>query len=128
MKSFKAHLEESCWKGYKAIGVKDKGGRKVPNCVPVSEQPTETDSKSTHKRGHVISRHVNSLKPIKSITTEQVDKKDTITVDIPLMIRILELARENVKTDVELHQIVERLISIRNKGVLTMDDYERIAK
>jgi hypothetical protein len=26
-----------CWKGYKAIGMKMKGGRKVPNCVPVSE-------------------------------------------------------------------------------------------
>jgi len=27
----------SCWKGYEAIGMKMKGGRKVPNCVPVSE-------------------------------------------------------------------------------------------
>jgi hypothetical protein len=26
-----------CWKGYEAIGMKMKGGRKVPNCVPVSE-------------------------------------------------------------------------------------------
>ena len=23
-----------CWKGYKQIGMKDKGGRQVPNCVP----------------------------------------------------------------------------------------------
>lgn len=23
-----------CWKGYSAIGMKSKGGRKVPNCVP----------------------------------------------------------------------------------------------
>lgn len=128
MKSFKAHLEESCWKGYKAIGVKDKGGRKVPNCVPVKEQPTNPESKSTHRRGHDISKHANSLKPINAITTESVDRKDTITVDIPLMIRLLELAREDVKTDIELHQIVERLIGIRNKGVLTMNDYKRIAK
>jgi len=26
-----------CWKGYEAVGMKMKGGRKVPNCVPVSE-------------------------------------------------------------------------------------------
>lgn len=26
-----------CWKGYEAIGMKMKGGRKVPNCVPVSD-------------------------------------------------------------------------------------------
>jgi hypothetical protein len=23
-----------CWAGYEMIGMKDKGGRKVPNCVP----------------------------------------------------------------------------------------------
>ena len=23
-----------CWTGYEMIGMKDKGGRKVPNCVP----------------------------------------------------------------------------------------------
>ena len=23
-----------CWQGYKQVGMKDKGGRQVPNCVP----------------------------------------------------------------------------------------------
>lgn len=23
-----------CWSGYTAIGMKNKGGKKVPNCVP----------------------------------------------------------------------------------------------
>lgn len=27
-------LKSACWKGYEAIGMKKKGGRKVPNCVP----------------------------------------------------------------------------------------------
>ena len=27
-------LKKACWKGYEAIGMKKKGGRKVPNCVP----------------------------------------------------------------------------------------------
>ena len=31
-------LTEACWKGYEMIGMKDKGGRKVPNCVPISEE------------------------------------------------------------------------------------------
>jgi Ni,Fe-hydrogenase I large subunit len=26
--------EAPCWKGYQQIGMKDKGGRQVPNCVP----------------------------------------------------------------------------------------------
>ena len=30
-----------CWKGYKQIGMKDKDGRQVPNCVPINEDTTE---------------------------------------------------------------------------------------
>jgi predicted RNA binding protein YcfA (HicA-like mRNA interferase family) len=58
---------------------------------------------------------------------EAVDRKDTVTINIPLLIRLLELAREDVKTDMELHHIVERLINIRNRGVLSMDHYNYIA-
>ena len=28
------HDEDPCWKDYKMVGMKDKGGKKVPNCVP----------------------------------------------------------------------------------------------
>ena len=58
---------------------------------------------------------------------EEIDKKDTVTFDIPLLIRVLELAREDVKSDMELHRIVERLLNMRKKGTLTMDDYDSIA-
>lgn len=47
MKTFKQYLEEvkkptgdlkkACWKGYTAVGTKEKNGRTVPNCVPVKE-------------------------------------------------------------------------------------------
>lgn len=30
-------LSERCWTGYKQVGGKKKGGRMVPNCVPVNE-------------------------------------------------------------------------------------------
>ncbi len=36
-------LCEACWDGYKQVGMKDKGGKMVPNCVPVEE---------THVPGH----------------------------------------------------------------------------
>lgn len=29
-----AELDEACWKDYKQIGMKKKGGKQVPNCVP----------------------------------------------------------------------------------------------
>ena len=57
-----------------------------------------------------------------------IDQKDTVTLDIPLLIRTLELAREDIKNDEELHRMVERLLNLKNKKKLTMDDYEYIAK
>jgi hypothetical protein len=63
-----------------------------------------------------------------NIKVESVDKKDTVTFDIPLLIRVLELAREDIKSDMDLHRVVERLINMRDKGMLTMDDYDTIAQ
>jgi hypothetical protein len=57
-----------------------------------------------------------------------IDQKDTVTLDIPLLIRTLELAREDIKSDEDLHKMVERLLNLKNKKELTMDDYEYIAK
>jgi hypothetical protein len=31
------YIDEACWKGYQQFGMKDKGGRQVPNCVPIKE-------------------------------------------------------------------------------------------
>jgi hypothetical protein len=72
---------------------------------------------------------INPMDPwsIKSGIAEATDKKDRVTLDIPLLIRVLELAREDIKTDMDLHRVVEKLIQIRNKGVLTMKDYNTIA-
>ena len=36
-------LNEACWDGYKQVGMKDKGGRQVPNCVPMSEDINSDD-------------------------------------------------------------------------------------
>ncbi len=58
---------------------------------------------------------------------EAKDKTDTVTLNIPLVIRMLELAREDIKSDADLHKVIEKLISIRDKGTLTMDDYEFVS-
>jgi hypothetical protein len=70
----------------------------------------------------------NDLRARKSELSEAVDKKDTVTMDIPLLIRVLELTREDIKTDAGLHRMVEKLIAIRNKGTLTMDNYDTISQ
>lgn len=30
----KTKMNRPCWKGYEMVGMKNKNGRKVPNCVP----------------------------------------------------------------------------------------------
>lgn len=61
------------------------------------------------------------------IVKEGNDPQDTITMDVPLFIRMLELAREDIKSDVELHNVVERTLALKNNGTLTMDNYDDIA-
>ena len=41
--SFEDMVEEACWKGYKQIGMKKKGGKQVPNCVPENVEENEED-------------------------------------------------------------------------------------
>jgi hypothetical protein len=64
----------------------------------------------------------------KEYIVERADAKDTVTFDIPLLIRVLELTREKIKSDIDLHKMVERLIQIRRKGILTMNDYKLITR
>jgi hypothetical protein len=53
--------------------------------------------------------------------------KDVIKLDVPLFIRLLEYAREDAQTDMDLHDVAENIISLAASGkTLTMDDYSSI--
>ena len=53
--------------------------------------------------------------------------KDIISVDVPLFIRLLEYAREDAQTDMDLHDVAEIAISLSETGkTLTMNDYDMI--
>lgn len=67
------------------------------------------------------------VKKLKNHTTTNMNPKDTITVDVPLFIRLLEYAREDAQTDMDLHDLAENIIGLSEDGeVLTMDDYNAI--
>ena len=42
-------VDEACWKGYKAYGMKKKGGKMVPNCKPVGSVKKEGASYGLYK-------------------------------------------------------------------------------
>jgi len=55
------------------------------------------------------------------------DKVDTITMDIPLFLRMLEYSREDASQDMDLHDVTEKANSLgKEKGILSMEDYKEI--
>jgi hypothetical protein len=53
---------------------------------------------------------------------------DTIQLDVPLFIRLLELAREDVKQDADLHDVAEIVTKLSAHGLVTMADYDKIVE
>jgi hypothetical protein len=67
--------------------------------------------------------YLSSRKSMKEIS----NPTDTIKMDVPLFIRMLEYAREDAKTDMDLHDATEKAITLSTSGkVLTMADYSSI--
>ena len=58
---------------------------------------------------------------------EEGDVVDTVTLDIPLFIRMLEYAKEDAQTDMDLHGVAEKAIALnKSKEMLSMEDYNTI--
>ena len=67
---------------------------------------------------------VQTRKPVKD---KEKNPMDVIKMDVPLLIRLLEYAREDAKVDMDLHSVAENLIELsKNDLVLTMTDYDSI--
>jgi len=55
------------------------------------------------------------------------DAVDTITMDIPLFLRMLEYSREDASQDMDLHDVTEKANKLgKERGILSMEDYEEI--
>lgn len=70
--------------------------------------------------------HKDASKSVNSNNINESDNTDQVTLDIPLVIRLLEYAREDAKTDMDLHFVAEKLTALSNKDCLTMADYNAI--
>jgi hypothetical protein len=64
----------ACWKGYQQIGMKMKGGRPVPNCVPMKEGGSED---------HEVSMAQNALSDIISSASKLQNMLGTDEINIP---------------------------------------------
>lgn len=51
---------------------------------------------------------------------------DIVKLDVPLFIRLLELAREDIKGDADIHDLAQRVIELSQDRPATMADYDDI--
>ncbi len=51
---------------------------------------------------------------------------DIVQLDVPLFIRLLELSREEIKDDADIHDIAEIVIKMSEQGPVTMNNYNDI--
>lgn len=54
-------LKKACWKGYEAIGMKKKGGRMVPNCVPITKKVKSSPAKIVAAIAPMVGKALVSL-------------------------------------------------------------------
>jgi hypothetical protein len=60
-----------------------------------------------------------------SVNKEAENPTDKVTMDIPLFLRIMEYAKEDAKTDMDLHDVTERAIALmKEHEYLCMDNYK----
>ncbi len=67
-------------------------------------------------------------KAVDKLTKEEAegDEVDTVSLDVPLLLRVLEYAREDAHEDMDLHDVAERMIAMSKDGPLSMDDYDSL--
>ena len=49
---------------------------------------------------------------------------DIVQLDVPLFIRLLELAREEIKGDADIHDLAQRAIELSKNGPINMAQYD----
>jgi hypothetical protein len=92
----------------------------------VEEEFLESSGRSKERVRQLAERVIEKLSPEMPDLSEP-DAVDTVTVDIPLLLRLLEYAKEDAKTDMDLHNVTEKLISLSKEyDSLSMDQYDAI--
>jgi hypothetical protein len=66
-----------CWKGYKQVGMKDKGGKQVPNCVPEGKVNEASRVPKMYVKYLAVQKKVNELEAAqKAMATKYFAEKE----------------------------------------------------
>ena len=91
-------------------------------CVYKKEDNTKVGCTKGDVNKYLAALHANVDE---SVTNN--NPTDTVSMDIPFLIRVMEYSKEDAKTDMDLHAATEKMISASKSGkTLTMADYDSI--
>ena len=51
---------------------------------------------------------------------------DIVQMDVPLFIRLLELSREEIKGDADIHDLAQKVIELSKDGPIDMGSYDEL--
>ena len=101
-------LKDACWTGYTAVGMKMKGGRKVPNCVPVKEEVPNGETVSSNS-DDASSRFIGS-DSLTKVYSEMTPGQTTKSV-------IKKIVREKIENDAQHHRDEKEMAKTQLKAI-----------
>ena len=91
-----------CWKGYKQVGMKDKGGRQVPNCVPNESIVKEAGVPKMYVKYMAVQKKVKELEEKQKVMAskyfaeKELNKKNKMLQDLKKGTQQLASYRRNL--------------------------------
>jgi len=107
---------------------KDKIKEMVKSALmkPMEGKKTDMDGDGDIDSKDYLLKRDSAIKKAMAVK-EETNPMDVVAMDVPLLIRMMEFAREDAKADLDLHNIAEKAIALSGEGrTLTMSDYETI--
>lgn len=109
----RGRIGEACWQGYTQKGMKPKGGRMVPNCVPESEKSEALSFSGRRALARAMKRRKSALKIAKKRALQK-----TATQDV-----LLKRAKKQARND-----MFAKLAKGKSRGELTPSRRSEIEK
>jgi hypothetical protein len=107
--------EAPCWKGYQQVGMKDKGGRQVPNCVPNESVVTEIGGMTKMLKAYLgLQTKVRELED----TQKELAKKYFAEKELNKKTTLLQQLKKG--TD-ELKKWRARMVKVETDYILNLD-------
>jgi len=100
-------------------------GMKKPNRKKAS---TATEMEEVKAKDNKAKNQMEKPKVVKeSIEEKRKNPTDYVIMDVPMFIRMLEFAREDATSDMDLHDVAEKLIKLSAQGKpVTMKSYDAV--